>query len=158
MKRFSGAIRRFFKDLRRADLKTRKRWRALLSGVSMIFIVTLWVLYSRAAFPSYDATATETAASATQTFAATTSEAVAPTPQSHTGGESVWDTLGRGLAVFGEDLQKGVGAVGSAVRDSFDKAAAHFRKTNTFEVRTPASTQDATTTAPEPIPPTPLPQ
>ena len=124
----------------------------------MVFVVTLWVLYSRIAFPSYTTVATDTTASTTQISATTTPEAAAPTPRSDAGNESIWDTLGRGLTVFGSDLQKGVQAVGDAVSGSIDKAMANFKKTNSFEVQTPTSAPNDTTTAPDPIPPTPLPQ
>ncbi len=157
MKKIARAIHHFFQELRHADMKTRKRWRALLSGASMLLVIALWVLYSKVAFPSYDTVATETAAPATQLFATTTASEKTPPTSSSAGGSSILDTFGRGLAVFGKDLQNGVRAVGDAVRSSFERAAANFRKTNSFEVRTPTSTEGGTSTAPEPIPPTPLP-
>lgn len=155
MKKIALAIHHFFKELQRADIKTRKRWRILLSGVSMLAIVALWVLYSSVAFPSYNPVATDTASS---TAPATSSVATPPKPATQSPrGSSILSTLGRGLMLFGEGIKNGLNAVGNAIRSSFESAASNFKKTNTLELQNPAVNGNETSTAPAPIPPTPLP-
>ncbi len=158
MKKIALAIHRFFKELQRADIKTRKRWLVLLSSVSMILIVALWVLYSRVAFPSYTTVISENTTSTISVSATSTAEtATQTTPHPSQQGNSVFDTLGRGITLFGEELQNGVRTMGDVIGNSFKKATENFKKTNSFELQTPTNTQNETSTAPAPIPPTPLP-
>ncbi len=158
MRGFLFKIQHFIGELQRADLKTRKRWLIGLSGVSMIFVVILWVVYLNVTFPSYNSNDIAGTATSTQQETAEAAPQQETVPQ--TSGTSFFDTLGRGLRILGGEITNGFRTLGVSVVELWNTTTDTFSKTNSYDFKkqeTP-SVESAGTTTPDPVPPTPLPE
>ncbi len=151
-------IQRVIGELQNADLKTRKRWLIGLSGVSMIFVVILWVVYLNITFPSYNSNSiTGTVTTSTKEVAEPAQKEEVPVPAAET---SFFGILGRGFGVLEDEVGNGFRSLGTSIVELWDKTKNTFSKTNSYELEkqnTPPVEEKGTST-PDPIPPTPLPE
>lgn len=146
-------VQRFINNLQNATLATRRRWLVGLSGVSMILVVALWVVYLNVAFPSFGNTI-ETATSTPETAEETT-----PTQNTtmQTQENSFLDTLWRGFRVTSDNVRNELYSIGRSITELWDKTTGVFSETNSYELKERGGSPTETIDIPDPIPPTPLP-
>ncbi len=152
MRGFLHKIQRFVAGLQNANLATRRRWLIGLSGISMILVVALWIIYLNIAFPSSGGVA-ETAMPVQET-----AKAQAPEPAVNTPGTSFFDTLWRGLHVLRNEAKSGLHTIETSAVELWDTGIGAFSKTNSYKLEKQNTPQVESTTTPDPVPPTPLPQ
>ncbi|GEM_PF-2347110 len=147
-------IQRFIANLQNADLKTRRRWLVGLSGISMVLVVVLWVVYLNVAFPSFGGSVATTATSTQETAEVALKQETTPQPSR----TSFFGTLGRGFQILGDEIKNELYSIKVSIVELWNKTINAFSKTNSYEVEKRATPQIESASTPDPIPPTPLPQ
>lgn len=129
--------------LQRADLKTKRRWLVVLSALSMLLVLALWLVYLNLTLPH------ETGTKAVAGEASSTASLAGEDPAVPPARPPFFTAVSRGLDVLRERISSQVGRMKRDAESAADVVSEQIGKTNTFSV-TVTSTPSGAPAAPEP--------
>ena len=143
----------YFEKLKNADERTKRRFVAIASGLSMVVVIFLWVVYLNLTLPALTrgGTTGDTATSDTS-IASPSVEAAPETPDN-----SFLGILARGLRVIGSGAGKQIETIKEDAIQQFSKIGTFATKKNETSI-TPNTVKFEPNTLLEAIPPTKLPE
>lgn len=112
----------FLKTLRRSDEATKKKWVYIVSGISSVFILFLWVAYLNLTLPSLPPPPDNILPSTS----------VLPTPSS--GSDSFFSVLGRGFKNITGEIGTGFKNIGDTFGSTFKTFTKKIGTLNTYSV------------------------
>ncbi|MEK7162512.1 MAG: hypothetical protein AAB730_01480 [Patescibacteria group bacterium] len=125
MREFFQKTGQLIKKIQHSDDRAKKRWLVLLSGILMLFVIVLWVVYLNATLPQSAGTPTGTSTEAVVFLNA---------PEK---GFSFFKTLGLGWEAVWGGIQKNVNAVGDSVKTGWQKFKEQLNRANELNIEKP---------------------
>ncbi|MDP2704324.1 MAG: hypothetical protein Q8P01_03825 [bacterium] len=119
----------WLKKVQRGNEAKKKRWLILISGVSMLFVVLLWLVYMNISIPALGKPAGGTGEE----------EKNGPPPSERADGgvekqESFFEVLGKGFEVFGRNIQEQIAKTKGGIQNILQKADERINAPNEFSV------------------------
>ncbi len=143
----------YFEGLKNADERTKRRFVAIASGLSMVVVILLWVVYLNLTLPALTKTGDAGNVTGGDTSISSSSVGTAPAePDS-----SFFGILARGLKVLGSGAGKQIETIKEDAIQQFSKIGAFASKKNETSI-TPNTVKFEPNTSLEAIPPTKLPE
>lgn len=123
--RFYNKSKQYLKELQRSPEPRKKRWLVVSSGVAMLFVLGLWMLYLNLSLPTLPTANPNT-----------TSSAPAPTT-SQNQNPSFFETFGRGLQITADNIGQKLSGLIGWIGDLTNNLKDQLQKTNQFSVQAP---------------------
>lgn len=143
----------YFEKLKSADERTKRRFVAIASSLTMVVVIFLWVVYLNLTLPALTKTRDAGDTTGGDASIASSSVAAAPTePDS-----SFLGILARGLKVLGNGAGKQIETIKEDAIQQFSKIGTFAAKKNETSI-TPNTVKFEPNTSLEAIPPTKLPE
>lgn len=117
MKTYLKNANEWLKKVQRGSEAKKKRWLILLSGVSVLFVVLLWLVYMNISIPTLGKPA------------GTTIE-----EQENEEQKSFFEVLGKGFEVMGRNIQEQTAKTKEGVQNILQKADERINASNEFSV------------------------
>lgn len=143
----NNRVHNYILRIRNSDERTKRRFVAIASTISMLIVVLLWVVYLNLTLPTL-ATPKDATQATTQDSAI--SDATAPVD------DSFFGVIARGARTIGGNIVRQFTSIKESAIGEFSKLGEFATKKNEMTI-TPHQTQFAPSTSSEPIPPTTLP-
>ena len=121
MRGLFSKIAEFIKGIRRSDDRRKGRWLVIFSGILMVFIVVLWVVYLNVTLPQPPKAP----------------EKAPPVPAAKISGPSFIDTLGNGFDSVWEGIQKGAAGLRDKAIGEWENLKDQMTRTNELNLEKP---------------------